>query len=256
MQTSTDEFSDFINDAMRIIDAGKEKGIIFRLMGACAIRLHCPKFGYLYEGMKRSLSDIDLMTYGNFRMKLKPFFTGMGFTPNEAIIRYYGMKRHIYYDEKKNRTVDVFIDRLEMCHTIQFKGRLELDYPTITLSDILLEKMQIVKITDKDIKDTIIMLLEHDVGETEKEMVNMRYVAKLLSDDWGFYYTVTTNLKKIKEAVGEYEALTDANRQDVKAKIDKLLDAIEREPKSFKWKLRARTGPSKKWYTEVEEVIR
>ena len=256
MQTSTDDFMDFINDALRIIELGEKRGIILRLMGACAVRLHCPKFSYLYEGMERPLTDIDLMTYKKFNPLLRKFFVELGLTPDEGILRYYGHKRHIYYDEKKNRAVDIFLDKLEMCHTIDFRGRLELDYPTITLSDILLEKMQIVKITEKDIKDTIIMLLEHEVGEIEKETVNMRYIARLLSGDWGFYYTVTTNLKKTKEAVGDYEALTEEHRKDVIGKIDKLLDAIERQPKTFRWKMRARIGTSKKWYTEVEEARR
>ena len=256
MQTSTDDFIDFINDALRIIELGEKRGIILRLMGACAVRLHCPEFRYLYEGMKRPLTDIDFMTYKRFNPLLRKFFVELGLTPDEGILRYYGHKRHIYYDEKKNRAVDVFLDNLSMCHTIDFRGRLELDYPTITLSDILLEKMQIVKITEKDIKDTIIMLLEHEVGEVEKETVNMRYISKLLSGDWGFYYTVTTNLKKTKEAAGDYEALTDEHRRNVVGKIDKLLDAIERQPKTFKWKMRARIGTSKKWYTEVEEARR
>ena len=43
---------------------------------------------------------------------------------------------------------------------------------------------------------------------------------------------------------------------DIKTKIDKILDAIEREPKSMGWKMRAKVGTKKKWYTEVEEVTR
>jgi len=82
----------------------------------------------------------------------------------------------------------------------RFLKRLEIDYPTISLADLLLEKMQIVKLNEKDILDTIVMLREHDVGEGDKETINSDRVSGLLSDDWGFYYTVTTNLGKIKSA--------------------------------------------------------
>ena len=229
MASTTAEFEDFINDAMRIIKLGEEKGIILRLLGHCAIRFHCPNHSYLYEKMKRPPTDIDFMTYSKTSSKLKKFFTELGFVPDEFIIARYGHKRHIYYDKEKNRTIDVFIDKLSMCHTIDFRGRLELDYPTITPSDLLLEKLQIVKITEKDIKDVIVLLLEHEVGEVEKETINMKYIAKLLSKDWGFYYTVTTNLSKIKELLDRFEALTDEDKKTVTERIDKLVDAIEKE---------------------------
>lgn len=250
------DFTDFVNDSMRIIEEGQRQGIIFRLMGACAIRIHCPKHGYLYDDMKRSLTDIDLVTYGKFNSKLEDFFTGLGLIPNENIIRYYGHKRHIYYDEKKRRTIDIFIDKLEMCHTVNFVGRLELDYPTIALTDILLQKMQIVEINEKDIKDTIIMLLEHDVGDTDKESINMKYLANLLSQDWGFFHTVNINLAKVKDTLPKYEALKKEDQENVLTKVSRMQSVLEKEPKSSGWKMRAKIGTRKKWYTEVDEVTR
>jgi len=247
---------DFINEAERIIEHATKRGITLRLMGACAIMLHCPKCGYLYQEMNRPLSDIDLMTYSKFNPMIKDLFKEVGYSPYERFNTLYGHKRQLYSNNTNNIKADVFFDRLEMCHTIEFKGRLELDRPTITLSDILLEKMQIVKINEKDIKDTIIMLREHDVSENEKETINSRYIAKLMSNDWGFCYTTTTNLNKIKAFLNHYSVLTDEDRKDVASKIDKLLRAIENEPKSLKWKMRAKVGTSKKWYVDVEEIVR
>jgi hypothetical protein len=42
----------------------------------------------------------------------------------------------------------------------------------------------------------------------------------------------------------------------VEAKVEKLLNHIEKAPKSMKWKMRNRVGDKKQWYEEVEEVIR
>jgi len=247
---------DFIKEAERIIEYATKRGITLRLMGACAIMLHCPRFGYLYQEMNRSLSDIDLMSHGRFNHMMKSLFKELGYSPHERFNALHGYKRQLYYNNKNNIKADIFFEKLEMCHTIDFKGRLELDYPTITLSDILLEKVQIVKINEKDIKDTIIMLREHDIGEGEKETVNSRYIAKLMSNDWGFCYTATTNLNKIKVFLNQFSVLTDEDRKDVASKIDKLLRAIENEPKSLKWKMRAKIGTSKKWYVDVEELVR
>jgi hypothetical protein len=228
-------------------------------MGGFAIRLHCPKFDHLYDKLQRKPAlDLDLVTYSKFRPQIKKLFIELGYEPMKGMALMFstGTTRQIYTDEPNNRSVDVFFDRLEMCHTIDFKNRLELDNPTITLSDLFLQKAQICKINEKDIKDMMILLREHNVGDTEKETVNMNFIAKLLSDNWGFWYTTKTNLGKVQEFLGEYKGLTETDRQDIKSKIEKLLKTIEGEPKSLKWKMRSKIGTSKRWYTEVEELVR
>jgi len=259
VETSQEDYSKFIQEALRIINLAQSQNIVMRLMGGFAIRLHCPKFDYLYDRLQRKPAlDLDLITYSRFRPQIKKLFIELGYAPMKGMALMFdtGRNRQIYTDEAHNRTVDVFFDRLEMCHIIDFKNRLELDSPTITLSDLLLQKAQICKINEKDIKDMMILLREHNVGEAEKETVNISYIAKLLSDNWGFWYTVKTNLVKVQEFLNQYGALTEADRQHIKSKIDKLLAAIEDEPKSLKWKMRAKIGTSKRWYTEVEELIR
>jgi hypothetical protein len=142
-----------------------------------------------------------------------------------------------------------------MCHTINFKGRLELDYPTITLTDLLLQKIQIVKLTENDVKDIILLFLEHDVGDIDKEVINARFISTLFSKDWGFYHTATTNLNRIKHLLPTQDGLSEEDQKVVAIKIDDLLRLVINEPKSKRWKIRARIGTRKKWYNDVEEPI-
>ncbi len=244
----------FMDEALRIIKLGEEKGFIFRLMGAVAVKLHCPKYEHLYRQMKRTLTDIDYATYGKYRKDMEKFFKELGYAPNEQVIAYYGKQRHIYWSDKNQWQVDLFFDELDMCHKVNFRGRLELDNPTIALADIMLEKMQIVKINEKDVKDTIIMLLEHEIGDSDKDTVNGAYIAGLLRTDWGYCHTVTTNLKKVRGFVDGYEALSADEKERVKNGVDALAGRIEEKPKSLKWKLRSKLGTKVKWYKEVEEV--
>lgn len=249
---------DFIQEAIGVVKLAEKRGIMLRVMGACAARLHCPKYGYLHKKLGRELTDIDLMSYSKFESEIEKFFEELGYSSREYISRLWGrdmVRRHIYDDIKNRRVVDVFFDKLEMCHTIDFRGRLELDYPTITLADLFLAKMQIVKLTEKDVKDTILLLREHNVGEIDAETVNAKYIAKLLSRDWGFYYTITTNLNKVRDFSKKYGALTKEDYNDVVTKIGELLQAIRKEPKSLRWKMRAKIGTRKKWYTEVEKTM-
>lgn len=249
----------FIKEAERIVREAEEKGLVLRIMGAIAIHMHCPKFAGLHRKLERlgerMFPDIDLMSIRESRKKLPDFFEGLGYTCDKAVMAIFGLNRHIYYGNEIPM-IDVFFDKLRMCHEIDFRNRIKVDYPTVSLADLLLGKMQIVKINLKDVKDTVVLLREHGVGEGDNETVNSKYIAKLLSEDWGLYYTVTTNLREIKERLPTLKALNKEDISDVGTKIDGLLEAVEREPKSMGWRMRAKIGTKKKWYEEVEEVVR
>jgi hypothetical protein len=246
--------SDFADEATRIVEKAQEKDIVIRVMGATVIKRHCPKFQHLHTAMKRALTDIDFMTYSKFNPSIKSLFTELGYTSDDRFNAYFGMMRQQYSDPANRRMADVFFDQLEMCHTLDFRGRLEFDSPTISLADFLLEKMQIVELNEKDKIDTVVLLREHEIGDSDKETINAQYVSKLLAKDWGFYYTVTTNLGKIKDYARS--SMTEEDSNDVVTKTDRLVKRIESEPKTTGWKMRARVGTKRKWYRDVEEVVR
>jgi hypothetical protein len=167
-----------------------------------------------------------------------------------------GRHRQIFNDKDGNKAIDVFLGVLEMCHNIDYEGRLEVDSPTVPLAELLLQKLQIVQTNEKDVQDTIILLLEHDIGKGDRDEINGEHIAKVLAKDWGFYYTVSTKFREIKEMLDKYEALTKPQRALVVERLDKLKDRIEKEPKNLQWNMRAKVGPSVKWYRVVEEVQR
>ena len=251
--------SDFLEEARRVVSAAQEKELILRSLGAAAFRLHCPTSVPIHIAMGRELSDLDFAGYGKDRPRIERLFEELGYeTHASALAETQGLTpdRCFLYDVVNKRIVDVFFDHLEMCHTIDFSGRLEQDYPTIPLADLLLEKLQIIRLNSKDIKDTVILLLEHPVGNSDKETVNAQYIAKLMSVNWGFYYTVVANLGKIRSTLTMFEQLSADQHKLVDSRIQELLDDIEKHPKSIQWKARAKIGTKKKWYNDVEEVVR
>jgi hypothetical protein len=245
----------YMEKASRIISAAEKERIPLKLMGCLAVKMHSPNWSEFHENtMHRHATDLDFMTFSKYRSKVTAILDSLGYHPMRTTTP--REDRVIYLDDE-DMHVDIFFDKLSMCHVIDFKNRLEIDRNTISLSDILLEKLQIVKINEKDIKDVMILLREHEIGTQEHEMVNAKYIATLFSNDWGFYYTATTNLRLIKDKLNEtsYRSIfKEEDRSDIANKIDKLLMEIEDEPKSSSWKMRARTGPKKKWYQDVEEV--
>jgi hypothetical protein len=130
-----------------------------------------------------------------------------------------------------------------------------LDSPTIPVSDLLLEKMQIVELNVKDIKDTIILLLEHDLGSSaNREELDVSYLCRILKDDWGFYYTFTQNLHKLQSFIPTFAQIAEKDQATVQSRIEKLLESVENTPKTLRWKLRSKIGTRMRWYNEVTET--
>jgi hypothetical protein len=141
---------------------------------------------------------------------VKGLFEKLGYAKRRATLSTAASERQIYFHPKGWFYVDVFFDKLLVAnHPIDFKGRLELDYPTITVTDMLLEKIQMWEaFSAKDLKDclTAPKSTQHK-RKNQKESIDASYIAKLLAQDWGFWYTATTNLKKIKMFLMEIDRL-------------------------------------------------
>ncbi len=246
--------SAFFQDALSIIEAAKQNGIEMRLMGATAIYYRCPGSEKLNQSMNRTLTDLDFVTLSKYISRIPDLFSNLGYDGNERVNTMFGLTRQIYIAREGGRHVDVFMDKLSFSHVIDLTRRLEIDPVTLTLADLLLEKMQIAKINEKDLKDTVILLLGHELSDKDGDTINSSYVAKLLSDDWGFYYTVTDNLKTARDYAGKMTLLSPEEKTVVMRKIDVLLDRIEKQGKSIKWRMRAKAGTRMPWYDETENV--
>jgi hypothetical protein len=181
------------------------------------------------------------------------FVTSKGYKTDPRFLYQFGKSRHIFFGGRVPM-VEIFYDELAMNHTIPYAGRLEKDSPTVPLGELMLQKLQIVKINEKDVKDLIVLLRAHDIGEKDDQTVNLNVFDFVeMFNDWGWYHTATTNLAKVKAKLAEYPQLSDEDRKVVSQRIDRLLAHIEAKPKSFKWRMRAKVGTKTMWYNPVDD---
>jgi len=247
--------NEYIYDmALKIVEKANENNILLRLLGATAFLYHCPNNREMYTKFKRELTDVDVVTYSRYKSTdIEKALSEIDFEKQRHYV-WHAESREIYIN-KEGLFLDVFRDKLDFSHEVNFKNRLEIDNPTISVEDLLLEKLQIHQITPKDFKDVIILFLEHDLGSKDnREEIDKSYLASIFSNDWCFYYDATNNLNKIKNFANEFEILNKEEKEVVKNKIDQLLDIIEEKPKSKKWLRRAKKGTKKKWYKDVGEI--
>ena len=256
----TDDQRSYMDEAVSLIEAAEERNIPMRLLGSTAFLINCPNNVALFQSMNRPLTDIDLVAYLKQDKQIANMLADMGYVVKggQGVTMNVFINRKIYvHKEGVRRDVDIFFDKLDFCHPIDFKGRLDVSgYYTVPLSDLLLEKMQIVEINEKDIKDTIILLLEHELGSDERTTICRERLTHLLRDDWGFYYTVTTNLGKVRGYAERSSLLGMVQKAEISERIESILRMLDEVPKTRKWRWRARIGARKRWYNEIGEGYR
>ena len=191
---------EYLNEARRLTDEAQKQGLILRVMGPIALHFYFPEHIDLYRSMERLgervFTDIDYASYGKNRGKIVPFFEKQGYELEKRAAMMSGGNRHIYFGDRIPM-IDVFFDKLDYNHPINYQGRLEIHPYCVSLTDLLLQKLQIVKINDKDLKDAMLLLLScANWVMTDNNKINLKYIAKLMADDWGFYYTSIMNLKQ------------------------------------------------------------
>jgi hypothetical protein len=250
----------FTEEAMRILRAASEAKVALKMLGGLAIKIHSLNEEEFARGLGRSAepgqeySDIDFATYYKSREGVKKVMESLGYSKRPTTMSTSASQRHIYFHPKRWFYIDVFWDKLKAAnHPISFRDRLEIDPISIPLADLLLEKLQIISFSRKDMIDTLLLLKAHTVAEKEEqETIGTDRVAHVLSGDWGFWYTVTTNLQGIRKYVKEVNVQSAQERSDLSSKIEKIIDAANFVPKSLRWRLRAMIGPRKRWYNPVE----
>lgn len=247
---------DFLDEVHRITNAAETEGVLLRLLGALAFHIHCPKFSYMQEMLGRTFTDIDFASYRQESSRITELFTELGYQHDVRVRALFGSRLVFYETSGTNRHCDVFLDKLEFCHDVVFQDRLEVDNPTVPLAELLLEKMQIVKLNQKDAIDTMMLLREHQIGASDNDTINADHVARLVARDWGLWRTFTINLENVGKITQTLDKLSEEDKIDVNSKISALRARIDSEPKTRGWKIRSQIGERRKWYRDVDELLR
>src|SRR5438477_651227 len=200
--------------------------------------------------LKRKYGDLDFVAASKQRQAVQKLFESLGYQGDRRFNTLNGDQRLLYLDEVNGRQIDVFIDRMKMCHVIELANRLGHEGPTLTPADLLLSKLQVFEVNMKDLVDTTALLLDHPITDHDNDAINAAYLARLTSQDWGLHRTLQLNSGRVRDAVRGLDV--DADR--VGERLDELWARIDAQPKSLKWKLRARVGDRVSWYQLPEEV--
>jgi hypothetical protein len=244
---SSDIDPDVVTEGARVLSAAHAEGLPLRLLGGVAVRLRARNG--LPQALERTYGDLDFVTARRASGSAQKFFRGLGYEPHVSFNALNSKERLLFFDEGHGRQVDVFVGAFRMCHEIPLEGRLELDETSIPLAELLLTKLQVIELNEKDVRDAVAVLHDRELGDEDGDTVNAGRIAQLCSEDWGLWRTITRNLEACREQARAY----GEDLAGVAARFSELEERIEAEPKSRGWRMRARIGERKRWYELPEE---
>ena len=247
----TEILTSVVEEGERLLEIAKGDGSTMALLGGVAVRLRAPE---VPAPLDREYKDLDFAVPKGRGGDAAKLLRAQGYEPEVVFNAMNGKERMIFNDLGHGRQIDVFVGSFRMCHQIPLGDRLRAGEPTIPLAELLLTKLQIVELNEKDVRDTVLLFHGHDVADhDDDDAVNGERIAQLCATDWGLWRTITANLTGCSERVGDY-ALDEGERKRVSERLKAVLQRIEDAPKGRAWKLRAKIGERKRWYDLPEEV--
>jgi hypothetical protein len=255
---------DPLPEAYELVQGAAREGAGLRLLGGLAVRVLCPD----YPPRLRRDQDIDFACLSKGRKNAAAFLEAAGCEPDRRFNNLNG-DRQMYFTAPSGRPIDVMVDRLTMCHTLDFRPSFDVLPHTLDVVDLLLTKLQIVEMNPKDARDIFHLLARFAVSGEEPPggwmsppnpsathaTVDRARFEKILGSDWGWWRTVTDNLAKLPAlAASRDDYVPDERHVDPLANAARLLQIANDAPKSLQWKMRARIGDKVRWYELPEEV--
>jgi hypothetical protein len=241
---------DIVAEGERLLGLAAGDGVAIRLLGGVAVRLQAPDLPPAFD---RRYKDLDFAAPKGGSGAADKLLRAAGYEPHTAFNALNQKERMLFFDTAHDRQVDVFVGAFRMCHEIPLSERLQVQDRTVPLAELLLTKLQIIELNEKDVRDTLLLVHGHDVSDGDGETINGTRIAELCASDWGLWRTITANVAKVLEHAGDYD-VPEPDRERIAARLQAVLDRIDAEPKTRGWKLRARIGERKRWYELPEEV--
>lgn len=230
-----------LEEGRRLVRAAAGNEITLRLLGGVAVLAHCPSS--LERGGSRAIADVDVAVAGGQGRALSKLLTRDGYDPEARFNALHGQQRMVFTGPLGR--LDVVVGTFEMCHRVDLGDRLALDDPTVTVTDLVAMKLQVVELNEKDALDVVDILRDHPLARAEGDVVNLDYLDSLVEADWGLWRTMTGTLRRLRDLSLD---------PSVGPKLEEIEDSLNRAPKSLRFRMRARVGERVRWYVLPDEV--
>ncbi len=240
-----------VEEARRLGGLSEASGVRARLLGGVGVALHA--HGPIPVPLTRPYGDLDYVVGRADGPTFRRLLESSGYEANERFNALHGHRRLLHYDPANGRQVDTFVGSFKMCHALEFGDRLPATGLSIAPVDLLLTKLQIVQVNDKDLRDVLVLLGDHPIG-SGPEAIDPIQLTAIVGNDWGWHTTLLDNIEKLDALGRSIDGLEPGLRARVVDRIAEVRVVIGSARHSVRWRARAAVGRRIPWYELPEEV--
>jgi hypothetical protein len=248
MSESAKTLGSVAEEGVRLATAAREAGLSLRLLGGVAVWWHCPSART--GPLARTYGDADFTGSAREGKRISAFMQEQGYEADRMFNALHGASRLNFRDPERDRPIDVLLDRFVMAHELDLRESVSADGLTVGLADLLVTKLQVVSINEKDVRDLTALLVDHGFADDDIDVARILDVTR---NDWGLEHTIHGSLSTLGQMVAAFGLAPD-QAQAVSDRSAELSAALNGASKGAKWKMRARVGERVKWYEEPEEA--
>ncbi|MCI0475543.1 MAG: hypothetical protein L0Y55_04800 [Anaerolineales bacterium] len=209
--------------AKMLVHAAKQREVTMRVIGGVAVYAMCPSIKTRPK-LQRAILDVDLIAARGDWNTLEGIFAENGLALRAK-------EKASWIFEKDGLTVELCDPNFGFA---DFTRRLALGAPTLPLTDLLLIKLARRPFEERDVQDTIALLLDHPVARKQAaDQIDGAHIAQLCARDWKLFHAVYDNLVTLEKTLDQY--LEPVEAQLVWRRIELLQSKLDRAPKSPGW---------------------
>jgi hypothetical protein len=252
---------DMLHEARALVDEARARGVTLRLVGGLAVRAHCREPAFC----ERPCRDIDLVALRRAARTVDALLTAAGWTENRQVAMAAAGRKQQFFRGCRHATaagrahvddrVDLYLDAFRLHHAVDLRDRLDLDPYTVSLSDVLLVKLQRTQADPDDVHDMLVVLESADSLGTDDRpgVINLSYLARLCAADWGLWHDVERNVARCRTALAASPP-RDVGFRRAPTRLDDLAAALAAAPRGWRWRLRAAIGERLAWHEPVDDA--
>jgi hypothetical protein len=246
--------ADPVVEARRILTAALDAKVSLCVLGGIGVALVCPTIRRLTP--PRIYHDIDLAAPGG-SPAISRLLIELGYDAARRFNTLNGSERMLFHDPN-GRRIDVFVGTVRMCHKLSLDEAFATPSWTLPPADLVLSKLQIVELTERDAQDLLALFADFDLTPSGSAGISIARIEQVCGHDWGWWQTVSETLRVL-------DARWQAEREGADPETGRILDiGLERvgqlqevltaAPRSIGWRVRAMVGPRVRWYDLPEDV--
>jgi hypothetical protein len=242
-----------IERALHLANITRDNGILFRLFGSCAVYIKCANALEILRDNNREPKDIDAVVSRNDLHLFRQISRNNGWHEQIEVTALTDGSRLRFTSNDQSLTLDVAVDYLRFNQTLNLNNRLSLDWPTISVTDLLLSKLQIAEPSTNDLVDMAALIARFNVATSDESELCLERICGLCGTSWGWYRATVAACSMLSaDSLTLAVVLSRQHINVIAERASQIARAVEATPKSLAWKARCFVGDRVQWYTPVE----